>query len=65
MPVILQHRHDEATPNKNGSQLRRLLEVLPTAAYTCDAKGLIADFNRRALELWGRAPKLHDPIDRY
>jgi PAS domain S-box-containing protein len=46
-------------------EMRRLLENLPTAAYTCDADGLITYFNRRAAEVWGREPRLHDPIDRY
>lgn len=44
---------------------RRFLETLPSAAYTCDTDGLITFFNRRAADLWGREPKLHDPIDRY
>jgi PAS domain-containing protein len=52
-------RHDSDPP------FRRLLEVLPAAAYTTDAEGLITAFNRRAVELWGRAPRLNDPIDRY
>jgi PAS domain S-box-containing protein len=42
-----------------------LLETLPAGAYTCDADGLITYFNVHALELWGRAPKLNDPIDRF
>lgn len=46
-------------------ELRRLLEKLPAAAYTCDADGLITYFNPRAVELWGRAPALDDPLDRY
>jgi PAS domain-containing protein len=45
--------------------LRRLLEVLPAAAYTTDAEGLITFFNQRAVELWGRQPQVNDPIDRY
>src|SRR3712207_830462 len=44
---------------------QRLLEKLPAGAYTCDAEGLITYFNRQAVELWGREPKLHDPVDRY
>ncbi len=44
---------------------RQLLEKLPAAAYTCDADGLITYYNERAVELWGRAPKLNDPLDRY
>jgi len=50
---------------RNDSQFRRLLEVLPAAAYTCDAEGLVTYFNQRAVELWGREPRVNDPIDRY
>lgn len=46
-------------------QFHRLLERLPAAAYTCDAEGIITYFNPRAAELWGREPKLNDPVDRY
>ena len=45
--------------------LHRTLERLPAAAYTCDAEGLITYFNRHALQVWGRAPALNDPADRY
>lgn len=45
--------------------VRRLLEMVPAAAYATDAQGLITDFNRRAVECWGREPKRHDPLDRY
>lgn len=44
---------------------RRLLERLPAGAYTCDADGLITSYNQRAVELWGRAPLLNDPVDRF
>jgi signal transduction histidine kinase len=44
---------------------RRLLEHLPVGAYTCDVGGLITYYNPRAAELWGRAPKLNDPADRF
>jgi PAS domain S-box-containing protein len=44
---------------------RRLLEKLPAGAYTCDREGLITYFNQQAVELWGREPKLNDPVDRY
>jgi diguanylate cyclase (GGDEF)-like protein/PAS domain S-box-containing protein len=42
-----------------------LLEKLPAGAYTCDPEGLITYFNRHAARLWGRAPKLNDPEDRF
>jgi PAS domain S-box-containing protein len=42
-----------------------MLEKLPAAAYTCDCDGLITYFNERAVQLWGREPKLNDPVDRF
>jgi signal transduction histidine kinase len=47
------------------AQFLQLLDKLPAAAYTCDAEGLITYYNQPALRVWGRAPKLHDPVDRF
>lgn len=44
---------------------RRLLDKLPAGAYTCEPGGLITYYNQHAVELWGRAPKLNDPVDRF
>ncbi|HEU4643425.1 MAG TPA: ATP-binding protein [Gemmatimonadaceae bacterium] len=44
---------------------RHLLEKLPAGAYTCDADGLITYYNPQAVRLWGRAPALNDPVDRF
>ncbi|HZZ81604.1 MAG TPA: PAS domain S-box protein [Gemmataceae bacterium] len=46
-------------------EFRRLLETLPTGAYTCDADGHITYFNLSASRIWGRRPKLNDAADRY
>jgi PAS domain S-box-containing protein len=54
-----------SVPVGSESEFRQLLEALPAATYTCDAGGLITYFNSRAVELWGRAPRLNDPIDRF
>ncbi len=43
----------------------QLLATLPAAAYTCDADGLITYFNDHAVGVWGRAPRLNDPVDRF
>ena len=45
--------------------LHRALDRLPAGAYTCDASGLITWFNDHAVRVWGRAPALNDPTDRY
>jgi two-component system, LuxR family, sensor kinase FixL len=51
--------------DRGNLEFRRLIDKMPAAAYTCDAEGLITYFNQRAVETWGREPKLNDPIDRY
>ena len=58
-------RTRDISPAMGDWEFYRLLETLPAGAYTCDPDGLITYFNSHALELWGRAPKLNDPIDRF
>jgi signal transduction histidine kinase len=59
-------RHKIATLLRKGEvEFRRLLEKLPAGAYTCNPQGLITYYNQHAIELWGRAPKLNDPCDRF
>jgi PAS domain S-box-containing protein len=42
-----------------------LVEVMPVAVYVVDASGMIQNYNKRAVELWGRAPKLGDLAQRH
>lgn len=46
-------------------RFRTLFELGPFAVYYCDASGVIENFNRRAVELWGRAPVRGDTLDRF
>src|SRR5215831_10839897 len=55
----------EITPTMGDPEFYHLLEALPAGAYTCDPDGLITYFNAHALELWGRAPRLNDPTERF
>ncbi len=50
---------------EGGWHFRLLLERLPVGAYTCDPEGLITYYNRHAVRLWGRAPRLNDPDERF
>jgi PAS domain-containing protein len=50
---------------RSDAEFHGLLEMLPAGAYLCDPEGLITFYNQRAVELWGRTPKLGDPIDRF
>ena len=42
-----------------------LLEILPIATSVCDAGGRIVQYNRRAVELWGRAPRPGEAHDQF
>lgn len=44
---------------------RTMFELDPTAVYSCDKNGVISSFNRRAVELWGRAPAPGDTDERF
>ena len=44
---------------------QRLLDLLPVAVYVCDASGAIRQYNRRAAELWGRAPEIGEADERF
>jgi PAS domain S-box-containing protein len=44
---------------------RALFESGPVAVYSCDVSGVIRQFNRRAAELWGRAPAHGETEERF
>ena len=37
-------------------RLREIVDLIPAAVYVCDKNGIIQQFNRKAVELWGREP---------
>lgn len=45
--------------------LQQVLNLLPVGAYTCNSDGLITYCNAPAAAIWGRAPLLNDPVQRY
>jgi PAS domain S-box-containing protein len=44
---------------------RILFDLGPVAVYSCDASGVIKEFNRRSAELWGRTPAVGDTDERF
>jgi PAS domain S-box-containing protein len=44
---------------------RTLFDLCPVAVYSCNTSGVIQNFNRRAAELWGRAPALGDTDEQF
>jgi PAS domain S-box-containing protein len=62
--ILAQHvATNIASPDQSEShekQFRDLLQALPAAIYTTDAKGRITFFNRACIEFAGRTPKIGD-----
>jgi len=62
---ITARKRAEEMVQERERRLRRVLERMPVGAYICDRNGLITYYNHQAEQMWGRAPKLNDPMDRY
>jgi PAS domain S-box-containing protein len=60
-----ERRQTEATLRESEERYRMLFTLGPVAVYSCDASGVIRDFNPRAAELWGRTPKPGDTDERF
>ena len=46
-------------------RFRALFDRGPLAMYTVDAAGTVQEFNRVAVELWGREPVRGDPVEKF
>jgi signal transduction histidine kinase len=46
-------------------RFRHLVALMPVAVYVCDTAGIIQSYNNRAVELWGRAPRVGDSTQLY
>ena len=55
---ITERKRLELANREAEQRLRNLLDALPSAIYTTDAKGVITYFNQACVELAGRAPQI-------
>ena len=54
---ITRRKRAEEEVRAGAARYQTLFDLVPVAVYATDAEGLIQEFNRRAVELWGRTPK--------
>lgn len=62
---ITERKRTEAALHTSEERFRALFELGPTAIYSCDASGVVKDFNHRATVLWGRTPARGDTTERF
>jgi len=62
---ISQRLRDADLIRASGERYRALFDLSPVAVYSVDASGLIQNFNRNAVELWGRRPAPGDTDERF
>ncbi len=55
----------ESALRESEKRYRTLFDLVPIGVYSCDAAGLVQNFNRRAVELWGRTPVTGAASERY
>jgi PAS domain S-box-containing protein len=62
---ITERKRTEDALRASEERFRTLFELGPSAVYSCDARGVIQDFNQRATQLWGRTPARGDDNERF
>jgi two-component system CheB/CheR fusion protein len=62
---VTERRQMVDTLRASEERFRTLFNLGPVAVYYCDVSGTIQNFNRRAVELWGRTPAAGDTDEQF
>lgn len=62
---ITERKRTEAALRESDGRFRTLFELVSAGIYSCDATGLIEEYNQQAAELWGRSPTRGDSSERF
>jgi PAS domain S-box-containing protein len=64
-PDITERKRVQEALRESKVRYRTLFDLAPVAVYSCDASGVISEYNNRAAELWGRKPEPGDTNERF
>ena len=62
---ITDRKDSEERLRASEENYRTLFDLVPMAVYSCDSSFKITSYNKAAIDLWGRAPKLGDDVEKY
>jgi len=62
---LTERKRFEETIQRSEERYRTLFDLVPVAVYVCDADGIIREYNRRAVELWGCQPTANGEEPRF
>ncbi len=62
---VTEERRAVQARRESDTRLRQIVSLMPTGVYACDESGRITFCNRRAVELWGREPRLNDEVEKF
>lgn len=63
--LIAGRKEDEVALRASDERFRALFDLGPVGVYSCDTSGRIQEFNRCAVEMWGRKPKEGSLAERF
>jgi PAS domain S-box-containing protein len=62
---ITERKRTEESLRRSEERFRTLFDLGPVAVYSCNVSGMIQEFNRRAVQLWGREPAAGDTDEQF
>jgi PAS domain S-box-containing protein len=62
---VTERKKAEEAVRASDQRFRTFFELEPVGVYSCDNTGRIIEFNKRAVEMWGREPNVNELSERF